>query len=509
MNVSIFQDIQDLLDYGIREGLLETEDIVYARNRILSVLGLNEWQDCPSAAGQPLLVDILNSILDWAFENKILPSNITTERDLLDTEMMDCLMPRPSEVIREFYAKYDHGSPKAATDYFYHLSTGSNYVRTDRIAKNKVWKASTPYGEMDITINLSKPEKDPKEIAMLKNAPSVSYPTCLLCRENEGYKGNQRNPARATHRIIPLSLIGEDWYLQYSPYVYYQEHSIILKKEHVPMKISGQTFERLLAFIEIFPHYFIGSNADLPIVGGSILAHDHFQGGRYEFAIERAGVQESFTLEGYPSVKLGMVNWPMSVIRLQGEKGEVAAAAEFIWKTWQEYSDPDADILAYSGEVPHNTVTPIARRRGELFEMDVVLRNNRTTAEFPDGIFHPHQELHHIKKENIGLIEVMGLAILPGRLEEELNLVADYLLHPRSKEQWDPSVVKHWDWAQELLQKYSLFTSKNVMEILQAEVGSVFQSVLEHAGVFKRTDAGKTAFGQFIQHLKSLAASAR
>lgn len=502
MTTAIFQDIQNLLDYGLQEKLIEAEDVIYARNRLLSVLHLYEWQEYETTRPLPKLTEILNSILDWAFENQVLASNTTTERDILDTEIMNCLMPRPSEVIKNFYSKKN---TEEATDYFYQLSTASNYIRTDRIAKNKVWKAETPYGEIDITINLSKPEKDPKEIAMLKNAPSQSYPTCLLCKENEGYKGSLRNPARATHRIIPLNLNGEDWFFQYSPYVYYQEHSIIFKKEHVPMKISRQTFERLLAFTEQFPHYFIGSNADLPIVGGSILTHDHFQGGRYEFSIERAGVTESFNLEGYPSVTLGVVNWPMSVIRLQGNKEEVAAATEFIWKTWKEYSDPEADISAFSGETPHNTVTPIARRRGELFEMDVVLRNNRTTAEFPDGIFHPHQELHHIKKENIGLIEVMGLAVLPGRLADELNLVADYLLHPRTKDLWDPSVVKHWDWVQELQQKYSVIPKENVIEILRAEVGKVFQTVLEHAGVFKRTAAGKSAFGKFIHHLQSQA----
>ncbi len=507
MATTIFQHIQNLLVYAEREKLMEPADRIYARNRILAVLGLNEWQACLPQTEQPPLAKILNSILNWAYDNQVLASNTTTERDILDTEIMNCLMPRPSEVINQFYQKYEQESSETATDYFYQLSTASNYIRTDRIAKNKVWKAATPYGDIDITINLSKPEKDPKEIAMLKNAPSVSYPTCLLCKENEGYKGNLRNPARATHRIIPLSLNGEEWFLQYSPYVYYQEHSIILKKEHVPMKISRQTFDRLLAFIEKFPHYFIGSNADLPIVGGSILSHDHFQGGRYEFAIERAGVGEFQKLDGYPSIKLGIVNWPMSVIRLQGNKEEVAAATEFIWKTWREYSDPSADILAYSGEIPHNTVTPIARRRGEQYEMDVVLRNNRTTDEFPDGTFHPHQELHHIKKENIGLIEVMGLAVLPGRLAEELELVAGYLLHPCEKNQWDPSVVKHWDWVQELVKKYRDFTEDNVMEILRAEVGAKFTTVLEHAGVFKGTADGKKAFNNFIKHLQTEASS--
>lgn len=499
MKMPIFQAVQSLVQYGINESLLKREDQIYARNRMLAVLGLNDWQEWDPSEPLPELITILSSILDWAYEQGVLQSNTITERDILDTELMNCLMPRPSEVIHDFYS---YKNPKDATDYFYHLSRASNYIRSDRIAKNKLWKAATPYGEIDITINLSKPEKDPKEIAMLKNAPSASYPTCLLCKENEGYKGNLRNPARATHRVIPLSLNGEDWYLQYSPYVYYQEHSIIFKKEHVPMKISRQTFDRLLDFTEKFPHYFIGSNADLPIVGGSILTHDHFQSGRYEFAIERAAMGELKELQGFPSVKIAIVNWPMSVIRVQGDKEEVGAATETIWKTWQEYSDPAADIYAYSGETPHNTVTPIARRRGDLYEMDVVLRNNRITAEFPDGIFHPHQELHHIKKENIGLIEVMGLAVLPGRLAEELKLVAEYLLKPRAKDQWDSSILKHWDWVQQLLQKGLVITEDNVIEMLQAEVGNVFKTVLEHAGVFKKTAAGQSAFEKFIKHLQ-------
>lgn len=498
---TIFTDIQNLLKYGMSENLLEKEDSIYARNRLLSILGLENWTECPADAPLPPLADILENILNWATEKGLLTDNTITEKDILDTEIMNCLMPRPSSVINEFHHQYEQ-SPEAATNYFYHLSTASNYIRMDRIARNKQWKTQTPYGVIDITINLSKPEKDPKEIALLKNAPAATYPLCNLCKENEGFKGNLRNPPRGTHRVIPLKLHQEDWFFQYSPYVYYNEHSIIFRNEHVPMKISKETFLRLLGFIEKFPHYFIGSNADLPIVGGSILSHDHFQGGRYEFALERANIEKQFTLPGFPSVTLGMVNWPMSVVRVQGSKEEVGLVAELIRKVWQEYSDPEVDILARSGEIPHNTVTPIARRRGSLFEIDAVLRNNRTTEEFPDGIFHPHQELHHIKKENIGLIEVMGLAILPGRLAVELEKLASYLLHPVSKDQWEEPMLKHWNWHEEILRKYTGITQENVMDIIQTEVGNKFQTVLEHAGVFKTTSKGRAAFLKFIQQLQ-------
>ncbi|PLT31047.1 UDP-glucose--hexose-1-phosphate uridylyltransferase [Peribacillus deserti] len=497
--MTIYQSIQSLLNYGVQQGLLESEDVVYSRNRILDILGLDDWEECEGFTST--LDNILNTILDWAAGQGILTSNTTTERDILDTEIMNCLMPRPSEVVRTFKENYTK-SPETATDAYYHLSLTSNYIRKNRIAKNKQWKSETPYGDIDITINLSKPEKDPKEILLLKSAPQGNYPACALCRENEGYRGNLRNAARATHRIIPLTLNDEGWFLQYSPYVYYNEHSIVFREEHLPMKISGDTFTRLLEFTEQFPHYFIGSNADLPIVGGSILTHDHFQGGRYEFAIERAEIEEWITLGRYPSVTLGIVNWPMSVIRVRGDKDEVQAVTEYIWKSWQTYSDPEADVYAFSGETPHNTVTPIARRRGDLYEMDVVLRNNRTSEEHPHGIFHPHDELHHIKKENIGLIEVMGLAVLPGRLAEELKQVAEYLLHPVPKENWEESVLKHWEWTQNISARYGSITAENVMNIIEAEVGAVFQTVLEHAGVFKRTEEGKGAFLKFLHRLK-------
>ncbi|WP_041580736.1 UDP-glucose--hexose-1-phosphate uridylyltransferase [Bacillus sp. 1NLA3E] len=495
----VFQSIQSLIQYGLQRHLLETEDETYVRNRLLALLGIEDWQECDAESPLPPLAVILEKIVDWAFESGRLTSNTITERDLFDTEIMNGLMPRPSEVIREFCQNYEM-SPKAATDRFYQLSVASNYIRADRIAKNRDWKADTPYGAIDITINLSKPEKDPKEIALLKDLPASTYPSCLLCRENEGYKGTLRHPARATHRVIPVTLHNEAWFLQYSPYVYYKEHCIVFRKEHVPMKITRTTFDRLLDFVEVFPHYFIGSNADLPIVGGSILAHDHFQGGNFKFALERAKIVETLRLNAYPDVKIGIVNWPMSVIRITGSsKGDVAEITERIWRKWLGYSDPSVDIKAFSGETPHNTVTPIARRRGNFFEMDVVLRNNRTTAEFPDGLFHPHKPLHHIKKENIGLIEVMGLAILPGRLATELQQIKEYLLRPVARNQWEDSLQKHWDWYVELSQKYPQLSQEKVNEIIKAEVGAKFQQVLEDAGVFKNTEEGRAAFMAFLQ----------
>ncbi|PLR96923.1 UDP-glucose--hexose-1-phosphate uridylyltransferase [Bacillus sp. T33-2] len=498
--IHIYQQIQHLLDYGISEQLFQPEDEIYVRNRILSILKLNDWEDSGAETKRPQLTAILERILDWSHQTGRLDTNTITERDILDTELMDCLMPRPSEIISKFYENFRE-SPSKATDQYYRMSIASNYIRADRILKNKQWQASTPYGDIDITINLSKPEKDPKEIALLKDAPASNYPTCVLCRENEGYKGTFSHPARASHRTIPLQLNGEDWFLQYSPYVYYNEHSIVFKSEHVPMTISRATFDRLLDFTEKFPHYFIGSNADLPIVGGSILSHDHFQGGRYTFAIERAKIIETMKLQAYPSVTIGLVKWPLSVVRVKGNKKETAEVTELIWRKWQSYSDSQADVIAFSGETPHNTVTPIARRRGEQYEMDIVLRNNRTTDEYPDGIFHPHQELHHIKKENIGLIEVMGLAVLPGRLDTELKAIAGYLLHPVDRDQWDPSLLKHWVWHAEILEKYENITAENVMSIIEAEVGLKFQTVLEHAGVFKQTGAGIQSFKKFLDTL--------
>ena len=494
---TIYKAVQSLLEYGVDNGLLTNEDELYTRNRLMSVLNLNEWENSEPLAGNPSIHEILDIILDFAEEEGII-SEMMTERDLLNAELMTCLLPRPSEVIREFWRNYAI-SPIKATDQFYAFSTLSNYIRMDRIQRNRRWKTKTSYGDLDITINLSKPEKNPREIALLKNAPSSSYPRCLLCAENEGYKGTLTSPARGNHRIIPISVNKEGWYLQYSPYVYYPEHCILLNKEHVPMKISRETFDRLLDFIDQFPHYFIGSNADLPIVGGSILNHDHFQGGRYTFAIEEAPINLAFSIGGYPNVSAGIVKWPMSVIRLRGAKEEVAEIAEIIWKTWQTYNDESADIRAFSGSTPHNTVTPIARRRDNLYEMDIVLRNNRASDQHPDGIFHPHQELHHLKKENIGLIEVMGLAVLPGRLIEEMSMLSHYLVEGTKKEEWQNDILKHYDWYEEIRTRRGQLTSETVDAILQEEIGSRFLTVLEHAGVFKQTEEGQQAFIRFIK----------
>ncbi|WP_240371159.1 UDP-glucose--hexose-1-phosphate uridylyltransferase [Anoxybacteroides rupiense] len=499
--MNIYEAIEQLVQYGVAKGLIQREDVIYVRNRLLATLGLEEWhpsEELPPLPSSPS--PILAAILDWAYEQGRLQTNTVTERDIWEAKLMNCLMPRPSEVIREFLAKY-RNSPMEATGWFYSLSCASNYIQMDRIAKNRQWKVKTEYGDIDITINLSKPEKDPKDIAQLKAKPPSSYPKCVLCAENEGYAGTWHHPARANHRMIPLSLLDEQWYFQYSPYVYYNEHCIVLSAKHVPMKMERKTFARLLDFIEQFPHYFIGSNADLPIVGGSILAHDHFQGGRYGFAIEKAAIEESIQLPSYPSLTVGMVRWPMSVIRLRGQKSEVLNAADLIYQTWRTYSDESVGILHETGGTPHNTVTPIARRRGDLFEMDIVLRNNRTSEEHPYGIFHPHEELHHIKKENIGLIEVMGLAVLPGRLAAELDALKQCLVRDIPTEHWAAPLRKHAGWIERMRGRYNRFSEENVEEMLRYEVGQRFIVVLEHAGVFKRTEEGKRAFRMFLRRV--------
>lgn len=498
--VNIYEEIETLIQYALHHRLIEQEDIIYTRNRILALLKLDEWQqvDVMPSSDRPL-VSILQRMIHWAEEHGRLVGKTVTDRDLFDTEIMNCFVARPSTIIQTFYEKYKRNKQEATT-WFYELSQASNYIRVDRVMKNRRWKARTKYGDMDITINLSKPEKDPRDIARMKDVKEQRYPTCLLCIENEGYAGTIRHPARANHRIIPLHLCGERWFFQYSPYVYYNEHCIVLRDMHVPMKMERKTFERLLDFVDQFPHYFIGSNADLPIVGGSILSHDHFQGGKYTFAIEKAPSDFSFTLPAYPHVQMSIVRWPMSVIRIRGAKNDVLQVSDLIYKEWKKYSDPQVDIYAQTNDVPHNTVTPIARRREELYEMDIVLRNNRTSEQYPYGIFHPHEELHHIKKENIGLIEVMGLAVLPSRLADELDHIARYMKNQTPKEQWEPSLLKHWEWVQDIMERHYVFD--DVHELLKEEVGKRFEQVLEHAGVFKRTEEGKRAFHRFIQHLQ-------
>ena len=490
-----YQAIEDLLGYALRTGLIEEYDRTWAVNSLLQAMGLDSWEEPQQVKDRPL-EDILKELLDDAAARGRIEED-TTSRDLFDTELMGRLTPRPAQVIREFRRLYQ-ADPKAATDWFYRFSQDTDYIRRYRIARDVKWKAATPYGDMDITINLSKPEKDPKAIAAAKAAPQTSYPKCQLCRENEGYAGRLNHPARQNHRIIPITINQEDWFLQYSPYVYYNEHCIVLNGRHTPMKIDKATFRKLLDFIRQSPHYFVGSNADLPIVGGSILSHDHFQGGCYTFAMEKAPVERTITFRGSEDVEAGIVKWPMSVIRLRCKDDQrLVELADRILAAWRGYTDEAAFVFAETDGEPHNTITPIARMREGRFELDLVLRNNITTAEYPLGVYHPHQELHHIKKENIGLIEVMGLAVLPARLKDELDGVARALVRGDDLRA-DEALAKHADWAEELKSRH-VFTAENAGELLRQEVGAVFAAVLEHAGVFKRTPEGQEAFLRFIQ----------
>ncbi|MFB9277710.1 UDP-glucose--hexose-1-phosphate uridylyltransferase [Cohnella cellulosilytica] len=504
--------IEKLVAFALHRGLIEPLDVDDVRNRLLDLYGVKEpAESMPSIEELPdSPVPLLGPLLDEAAASGLIPDDTLTYRDLFDARIMGLLLPRPSETNRRFRGLAEESGIARATDWFYKLSIDSNYIRMDRIEKNGYWKHRTPDGELEITVNLSKPEKDPKEIALLKSLPQSHYPKCLLCKENVGYAGRPDHPARQNLRILPLTLQGEDWFFQYSPYVYYNEHSIVFCGEHVPMKISSATFARLLDFVEQFPHYFIGSNADLPIVGGSILNHDHFQAGRHVFPMETAPVPEWRQYDKHPEVSLGIVQWPMSVLRLQSSnRRAILEAASAILAEWRGYSDPDADIFAYSerdGErVEHNTITPIARFKDNgAYELDLVLRNNRTSEEHPDGIFHPHQELHHIKKENIGLIEVMGLAVLPGRLEAELSQIADILT---GKTDYDEKAIsssdhplnKHADWIWQLVDRYGTDGSEDAAKLLlQADVGDIFYAVLRDAGVYKVDEKGRAAFGRFL-----------
>ena len=487
-----------LVQYAVDKGLIEECDRTWAENRVLGALGISEYER-PETIPAMELEEILKTLLDDAEARGIISGGVT-ERDLLDTELMGRLTPRPSQVISEFKEKLAD-SPKAATDWFYGFCQDTDYIRRYRIARDVKWVTSTAYGDLDITINLSKPEKDPKAIAAARTAAQSGYPKCQLCRENEGYAGRMNHPARQNHRIIPITIDGQDWFFQYSPYVYYNEHCIVFNGRHVPMKIDRSAFRKLLDFVVQFPHYFVGSNADLPIVGGSILSHDHFQGGHYTFAMERAEIEKAVSFPGFEDVTAGIVKWPMSVIRLRcADDGRLVDLAEKILTAWRAYSDPAAGIYAETDGEPHNTITPIARRRGDQYELDLVLRNNLTTEEFPLGVFHPHQELHHIKKENIGLIEVMGLAVLPSRLKSELAQLADVLVQGGDLRA-DEAIAKHADWAEELKKRYT-FTADNVMDILHTEVGRVFARVLEDAGVYKCTSEGRLAFERFINSVK-------
>ncbi|WP_294392803.1 UDP-glucose--hexose-1-phosphate uridylyltransferase [uncultured Clostridium sp.] len=493
-------EINRLLNFGLQQGLIHEEDKIYATNMLLGLLKIDEFEPVEINETLATSTPILENILDYAVSKNIIEDTVT-ERDLLDTNIMNCLMPRPSEVIGTFNRLYDE-SPEKATGYYYKLSIASNYIRKERIDKNMVWKAPTEYGDLDITVNLSKPEKDPKEIAKAKSFKSTSYPKCLLCKENEGFFGHMNHPARQTHRIIPMNLGAEKYFMQYSPYTYYNEHCIIFNSEHVPMKINRKAFANLLNFVDVLPHYFAGSNADLPIVGGSILSHDHYQGGRYTFAMEKAPVEKTYSVAGYEDITVGRVKWPMSVIRISGDdKTRLADLGEHILNLWREYSDESVDILCRTNDEPHNTITPIARKRNGKYELDLVLRNNRTSDEYPLGIFHPHNEVHHIKKENIGLIEVMGLAVLPARLKEELKLLKDALISRVADISDNEAISKHSDWYKYLLSQYETVTEDNAYEILQKEVGIKFSQVLDHAGVFKRNDKGMSAFDKFIAAL--------
>ena len=501
MAIDINHEINRLLHFAKQHGMITREDRYYAANCLLDVLQVDEYvpeddlmemeEDLPTAA------PILRNMLEYA-SSKGLIENTNEQRDIFDTRIMDCVMPRPSEVIRRWNSDYAR-SPKAATDEFYKFSIASNYIRKDRIDKNIVWQTATPYGDLDVTINLSKPEKDPRDIAAAKQQAQTSYPKCLLCRENEGYVGRIGHPARKTHRLIPLRLSGHRWFMQYSPYTYYNGHCIVLNRKHVPMKVSKRSFENLLDFVTILPHYFLGSNADLPIVGGSILTHDHYQGGRYTFAMAKAPVEKTYAFKDFPNVKVGRVKWPMSTLRLTGEdRDELTDLADKILKKWRGYSDESAGILAETDGTPHNTITPIARRKGEGYELDLVLRNNRTTPEYPLGIFHPHAEVHHIKKENIGLIEVMGLAVLPARLKSEMAQVAEELVKGTEDISGIPEIAKHAAWYQTVQKKYPGLTKENVNKVLQEEIGQVFLQVLTHAGVYKRNAQGMEAFDRFV-----------
>ena len=484
--------LEALLDYAVNVGLILKEDRSFAFNRLLEIMQLDEAEE--GGYIEAPLEEILEALCDDACRRGLINDN-QVARDLFDTKLMGALTPFPHEVRSGFAALYDI-SPETATSWYYRFSQDTNYIRRDRIRKDQKWVYDSAYGPLDITINLSKPEKDPRAIAAARLAPQAGYPACQLCDTNEGYAGRMNHPARQNLRLIPLRLDGQDWFLQYSPYVYYNEHCIVLNREHIPMHVDGGAFRRLLDFVTIFPHYFLGSNADLPIVGGSILSHDHFQGGRYEFAMAKAPVETPLRFEGFDEIRAGVVRWPMSVIRLTGpDRERLAELAEAILDAWRDYTDESVSVFAETEGQPHNTITPIARRRGEDYELDLVLRNNLTTEEHPLGLFHPHAKLHHIKKENIGLIEVMGLAVLPARLKTELEGLREAILAGRDLRA-DAALEKHADWVDELKTRHA-FTEGNIRQILEDEVGYVFQQVLEDAGVFKRDETGRAAFLRF------------
>ena len=502
--------ILELAEYGLTTGLIEKEDKTYTINRLMELLEVDDIEDSvfeefakrepmTQESAEAALEGILEDMMSYAYDKGIMKENSIVYKDLFDTKIMGCLVARPSEIRAKFKDLYENESSLAATDYFYKLSCDSNYIRRQRIKKDQKWTTDTEYGTLDVTINLSKPEKDPKAIAAAKNAKQSAYPKCQLCAENEGYAGRVNHPARQNHRIIPVTINNSDWYFQYSPYVYYNEHCIVFNSKHTPMKIERATFGKLLDFVTNFPHYFVGSNADLPIVGGSILTHDHFQGGHYTFAMAKAPIEKEISFKGYEDVRAGIVKWPMSVIRISGaDKDRLIDLADKILVAWRGYTDEEAFIFAETDGEPHNTITPIARRRGEDYELDLVLRNNITTEEQPLGVYHPHAHLHHIKKENIGLIEVMGLAVLPARLKDEMAELADAIINGRDLRSTD-TLASHAEWAEGFLPKYDKVDESNVMDIIHEEMGQVFKEVLECAGVYKCTEEGRKAFMRFVE----------
>lgn len=495
----VYEAIKKLVTYGMETGLISEEEKIYSTNLILDVLKLDDYEEPEENYEKVELEPVLKELLDYAVEKGLIEDSVVY-RDLFDTRLMNCLVPRPSQVIKTFKEKYA-ASPEEATNYYYKLSRDSDYIRRYRVCKDMKWVTKTEYGDIDITINLSKPEKDPKAIAAAKLAKQSGYPKCQLCRENEGYAGRTNHPARENHRIIPITINGGQWGFQYSPYVYYNEHCIVFNGQHVPMKVERATFVKLFDFIKLFPHYFIGSNADLPIVGGSILSHDHFQGGNYEFAMAKAPVEREFTVKGYEDVKAGIVKWPLSVIRLSCmDEKRIIDLADHILKAWRGYTDEEAYVFAETDGEPHNTITPIARKRGDMYELDLALRNNITTPECPFGLYHPHNELHHIKKENIGLIEVMGLAVLPSRLKEEMEILSDYIVDGKDIRS-NEKIEKHADWVDEFRPKYPVINAENVDAVIKEEIGIVFKKVLEDAGVFKRDAKGQAAFDRFTAAL--------
>ena len=493
------ESIKKLVEYGIQTGLTPECERIYTTNLLLDVMQEDHFEDTEIDTENIVLENVLNELLDEAVARGIIEDSIVY-RDLFDTKLMNCLMPRPSQVQQTFNEKYEV-SPETATDYYYKLSQDSDYIRRYRVVKDMKWKTDSPYGELDITVNLSKPEKDPKAIAAAKLAKAGNYPKCLLCMENEGYAGRANHPARENHRIIPITVNNSKWGFQYSPYVYYNEHCIVFNGEHVPMKIEKATFAKLFDFVKLFPHYFLGSNADLPIVGGSILSHDHFQGGHYTFAMAKAPIEKEVTIPGYEDVETGIVKWPMSVLRIRHKDSDrLIELADHILLNWRTYTDEAAFIFAETDGEPHNTITPIARKIDDMFELDLVLRNNITTEEHPLGVYHPHAQYHNIKKENIGLIEVMGLAVLPSRLKEELELLAEYIVEGKDISSCE-KIEKHAEWTKAFLPKYDQITKENVMDILKEEVGIVFTHVLEDAGVYKCTPEGRDAFMRFVETL--------